>query len=135
VGYRRHPVTILQGGWAIDLPGSFSDERFPDRWSGSDAGRTVTLAAGPTAIDGRPMSAQAFLAEYAADLGKDALEHLAGPVRGRARITSDASTGIEIGRLEGYSGAPGSGAVLRIEFENPSDWKWALDTWRGVRPL
>jgi hypothetical protein len=135
VGYRRHPVTILQGGWAIDLPGSFSDERFPDRWSGSDAGRTVMLAAGPTAIDGRPMSADAFLAEYAADLGDDALEHQAGPVRGRARITSDASTGIEIGRLEGYSGAPGSGAVLRIEFENPSDWKWALDTWRGVRPL
>jgi hypothetical protein len=135
VGYRRHPVTILQGGWAIDLPGSFSDERFPDRWSGSDAGRTVMLAAGPTAIDGRPMSAEAFLAEYAADLGEDALEHLAGPVRGRARITSDASTGIEIGRLEGYSGVPGSGAVLRIEFENPTDWKWALDTWRGVRPL
>ena len=84
-GYRRHPVTILQGGWAIDLPGSFSDERFPDRWSGSDAGRAVMLAAAPTAIDGRPMSAAAFLAEYAADLGEDALEHQAGTVRGRAQ--------------------------------------------------
>jgi len=93
------------------------------------------LSAAPSAVAGRPMSAAAFLAEYAAGLGGDALDHQAGPVRGRARITSDASTGIEIGRLEGFSAAPGSGAVLRIEFENPSDWKWALDTWRGVRPL
>src|SRR6185369_10453121 len=107
VGYRRNPVTILQGGWAIDLPGSFCDERSPDRWTGSDAGRTVTLAAAPTAIDGAPMSAEAFLAEYAADLGADAIEHEAGPVRGRARIASEAGTGIEIGRLDGYSGVRG----------------------------
>ena len=135
VGYRRNPVTILQGGWAIDLPGSFGDERSPDRWTGSDAGRTVTLAAAPTAIDGAPMSAEAFLAEYAADLGADAIEHEAGPVRGRARIASEAGTGIEIGRLDGYSGVRGSGAVVRIEFEDPADWKWAIDTWRTVRPL
>ena len=50
-------------------------------------------------------------------------------------LECDHLTTLEIGRLEGYSGTPGSGAVLRIEFENPADWKWALDTWRGVRPL
>ena len=134
VGYRRQPVTILQGGWAVDLPGSFGDSRTEERWSGSDAARTVTLSAEPMTVDDRPMTAAEFLAAYSADLGPDAVEHHDGAIRGRARIASDASTGVEVGRLDGFSAVPGSGAAIRIEFEDPADWKWALDTWRGLRP-
>ncbi len=134
IGYRRDPVTILHGGWAVDLPGSFSDTRTPDRWSGSDAGRTVAMSAAPTTIDGAPMTAGVFLREYAGALGPDAVEHEDGAVRGRARISTDASTGIEVGILDGFSGVFGSGAAVRIEFEDPNDWKWAIDTWRSLRP-
>jgi len=24
--------------------------------------------------------------------------------------------------------------VIRIVIEDPQDWKWALDTWRSLRP-
>ncbi|TMF34509.1 MAG: hypothetical protein E6I26_11895, partial [Chloroflexi bacterium] len=49
IGYRRRPVTIVHEGWALDLPGSFSEERTAEEWSGRDAGREVTLAATETA--------------------------------------------------------------------------------------
>ena len=131
------PVTILQGGWAIDLPGSFSDERTPeDRWSGSDAGRTVTLA-GAADGDRRPADVRGDLPRgVRGDLGEDALEHQDGPRPGpgpdhlgREHRASRSATARGLQRA-----CRGSGAVLRIEFENPGDWKWALDTWRALRP-
>jgi hypothetical protein len=134
VGYRRRPVTIVHEGWAVDLPGSFGEERTVEEWSGRDAGREVTLAATETAIGGQPMSADAFLREFAAGLGPSAIEHESGPVRGRARLSSDPSTGVEVATVEGYSAVRGSGAVIRIVIEDPEDWKWALDTWRTLRP-
>ncbi|HEY8437742.1 MAG TPA: hypothetical protein VIK65_03915 [Candidatus Limnocylindrales bacterium] len=134
IGYRRRPVTILHEGWALDLPGSFSEERTPEEWSGSDAGRTVTLAATETAVGDAPMSAEVFLREFASGLGRDVIEHDAGGVRGRARLSSDSATGVEVATVEGYSAVRGSGAVIRIVIEDPGDWKWALDTWRGLRP-
>ena len=134
IGYRRRPVTIVHEGWALDLPGSFSEERTAEEWSGRDAGREVTLAATETASGGQPMSADAFLREFATGLGRDAIEHEAGPVRGRARLSSDPSTGVEVATVEGYSAVRGSGAVIRIVIEDPEDWKWALDTWRSLRP-
>jgi hypothetical protein len=134
IGYRRRPVTILHEGWALDLPGSFTDERTDEEWTGSDAGRTVTLAATPTAIGDVPMPAEAFLRQFAAGLGRDAIEHEVGPVRGRARLSSDAPTGVEVATVEGYSAVRGSGAAIRIVIEDPGDWKWALDTWRNLRP-
>jgi hypothetical protein len=134
IGYRRQPVTIIHEGWAIDLPGSFSEERSAEEWSGSDPGRSVTLAATETAAGGAPMSADTFLREFASGLGRDAIEHEAGPVRGRARLSSDSSTGVDVATVEGYSAVRGSGAVIRIVIEDPEDWKWALDTWRGLRP-
>jgi hypothetical protein len=134
VGYRRGPVTILHEGWAVDLPGSFSEHRTAEEWSGRDAGREVTLAATETASGGQPMSAEAFLREFAAGLGRDAIEHESGAVRGRARLSSDPSTGVEVATVEGYSAVRGSGAVIRIVIEDPQDWKWALDTWRSLRP-
>jgi len=134
IGYRRRPVTIIHEGWAVDLPGSFSEERTVEEWSGSDPGRSVTLAATETAVGGAPMSADTFLREFASGLGRDAIEHESGPVRGRARLSSDSSTGVDVATVEGYSAVRGSGAVIRIVIEDPEDWKWALDTWRGLRP-
>ncbi len=134
VGYRRQPVTIVHEGWAVDLPGSFSEGRSAEEWTGSDAGRSVTLAATPTGIGDAPMPAEAFLRQVAGHLGRDAIEHEAGPVRGRARLSSDASTGVEVATVEGYSAVRGSGAAIRIVIEDPQDWKWALDTWRSLRP-
>jgi hypothetical protein len=28
----------------------------------------------------------------------------------------------------------GSGAAIRIEFDDPTDWQWSLDMWRSLRP-
>jgi hypothetical protein len=28
----------------------------------------------------------------------------------------------------------GRGAAIRIVIDDPLDWKWALDTWRDLRP-
>ena len=134
IGYRRRPVTVIHEGWALELPGSFTEERTAEEWSGSDVGRTVTLAATTTADGDRPMSADAFLRNFASELGRDAIEHLDGPVRGRGRLFSDSSTGVDVATVEGYSAVNGSGAVIRIVIEDPEDWKWALDTWRSLRP-
>ena len=127
-------MTIVHEGWALELPGSFTDERRLDEWHGIDAGRSVTLAATATASGNAPMSAEMFLREFAASLGRDAIEHEDGAVRGRGRLSSDASTGVEVATVEGYSAVRGSGAVIRIVIEDPADWKWALDTWRSLRP-
>src|SRR5262249_17533322 len=78
IGYRRNAVTILYNGWAVDLPGSFSETRTPERWIGSDARRTVTLSAAPTTIDGSAMSTQAFLQHYTGSFGSDVLTHVVG---------------------------------------------------------
>jgi hypothetical protein len=129
IGYRRRPVTIVHEGWALELPGSFTETRTSEEWSGGESGRTVTLAGTPT-----QMSADQFLRQVAGHLGRDAIEHDDGVVRGRARLTSDASSGVEIATVEGYSAVRGRGAAIRIEIDDPQDWKWALDTWRGLKP-
>jgi hypothetical protein len=53
---------------------------------------------------------------------------------GRARLTTDPSSGLEVGVLDGFSAVTGSGAAIRIEFEDPADWHWALDMWRSLAP-
>jgi hypothetical protein len=135
VGYRRDPVTIVHEGWSLEVPGSYAERRTPDEWWGGGAGRNVTLAATTTGTaDGRPMSAQAFIEQFAADLGPDAMNHRSGEILGRARLMTDASSGVEVGILEGYAAVSGSGAAIRIEFDDPADWQWALDTWRSLAP-
>ena len=52
---------------------------------------------------------------------------------GRARLVTDASSGIEVGVLEGYSAIRGSGAAIKVEFDDPEDWQWAVETWRSLR--
>jgi hypothetical protein len=70
----------------------------------------------------------------AGDLGTDALHHRAGPIVGRARIGTDPKSGVALGVLEGFSAVPGSGAAIRIEFDDPEDWQWALDRWHALAP-
>jgi hypothetical protein len=130
IGYRRAPVTITHEGWSLTVPGSFAERRSPDEWWGGGAGRNITLAAVPTGA----MGAREFIEEYAGGLGADAIDHQAGAVLGRATLTTDASSGVEVGVLEGYSAVVGTGAATRIEFDDAADWQWALDTWRALAP-
>ena len=134
VGYRRRPVTVLHEGWRIDVPGSFAERRGAEEWWGGEATRSVTLAAVPTGTAEGPMPAEAFLRQVAGDLGSESLTHQAGNVVGRARLGSDADSGVEVGVVEGYSAVLGSGAAVRIVFHDPADWQWALDTWRSLAP-
>jgi hypothetical protein len=80
------------------------------------------------------MTAQAFLEQVSRDLGPEALTHQDGEVYGRARLTTDASSGLEVGVLEGYSAVRGRGAAIRITFDDSNDWRWALDLWRALAP-
>jgi hypothetical protein len=36
--------------------------------------------------------------------------------------------------LDAFSAVPGSGAAIRIVFDDPADWEWALATWRALAP-
>jgi hypothetical protein len=134
IGYRRGPVTIRHEGWALEIPGSYAERRTPEEWWGGGLGRNITLAAVQTATDGGAMGAQAFVDHVGGDLGPEAIDHRAGGVVGRARLSSDTSSGLEVGVLDGYSAVVGSGAAIRIVFDDPGDWQWALDMWRSLAP-
>ncbi|CAN5627132.1 hypothetical protein BH20CHL7_BH20CHL7_12650 [soil metagenome] len=135
VGYRRDPVRVTHEGWTVEIPGSYAERRTTDEWWAGGTGRSITLAATRTGgTDGESMSAVAFIDQFAVELGPGALDHHAGDVLGRARLTTDASSGVEVGILEGYSAIRGSGAAVRIEFDDPEDWQWAVDTWRSLAP-
>lgn len=134
IGYRRQQVTIYQAGWELTIPGSFAERRTADGWWGSESGRRIALAATRAGTSAGPMSAEALLDQVAGHLGSSALHHQAGEVNGRARIATDDSSGVSTGIVEGYVAVPGSGAVIRVEFDDPGDWQWALDQWRSLRP-
>jgi hypothetical protein len=134
IGYRRAPVTIRHEGWTLEIPGAFAERRTAEEWWGGGAGRDITLAAVATGTAAGPMAGQAFVQQFAGDLGPEAIDHRAGGVVGRARLMTDASSGVEVGVLEGYSAVVGSGAAIRIVFEDPEDWQWALDMWRSLAP-
>jgi hypothetical protein len=134
IGYRRDPVAISHEGWALEIPGSFAERRTAEEWWGGGAGRNITLAAVQTGTVSGAMSATAFVQQFAGDLGSDAIDHRAGGVIGRATLSTDASSGLEVGVLDGYSAVVGSGAAIRIVFDDPADWQWALDTWRSLAP-
>lgn len=134
LGYRRDPVTISHAGWALEIPGTFAERRTAEEWWGGGSGRSITLAAVETGGERGPLSASAFLDQVASDLGADGLTHHLGSVLGRARMTTDTSSGVEVGVVEGYAAVTGSGAAIRILFDDPEDWRWALDTWRALAP-
>ena len=80
------------------------------------------------------MSAEWFMSSVVGDLGEGVLRHEDGELVGRARVTSDASSGLEVAVLEGFSAVTGSGAAIRVAFASPDDWRWAVDLWRSLRP-
>ena len=134
VGYRRGPVRITHEGWSLTIPGPYAERPTADGWWAGTAGRSITIAATRTTTpDGPPVPAQAFIDQFAAELGPNALHHQSGEVLGRARLTTDPTSGIEVGVLQGYSAIRGSGAAIRIEFEDAADWQWAIDPARRVR--
>ncbi len=134
IGYRRSPVTIEHAGWKLTIPGDFAERRTADEWWGGGPGRSITLVATATGTGTSAMSAHQFLAQVASDLGPDALHHEVGDIRGRARLTTDTGSGVEIGVLEGFAAVAGSGAAIRIEFDDGEDYAWALEMWRSLRP-
>jgi hypothetical protein len=135
IGYRRQPVRITHEGWLLTVPGSWAERRSPEEWWGGGVGRSITLAATRTGgASGGTMSAEDFIDQFAVDLGRDALTHRAGEVVGRGRLTTDPTSGVEVGVLDGYAAIRGSGAAIRIEFNDPADWEWAVDTWRALTP-
>jgi hypothetical protein len=134
IGYRRAPVTIRHEGWVLEIPGSFAERRTSEEWWGGGAGQDITLAAVPTGTAAGPMAGPSFIQQFGGDLGPDAIDHRGDGVVGRAKITTDASSGVEVCILEGYSAVVGSGAAIRIVFEDPADWQWALDLWRSLKP-
>lgn len=131
IGYRRAPVTISHEGWGLEIPGAFAERRTAEEWWGGGAGRNITIAA----VSSGDMSARDFVQQFGGDLGPDAIEHRAGGVMGRAMISTDGSSGVEVGVLDGFSAVVGSGAAIRIVFDDPGDYQWAIDTWRSLRPV
>lgn len=134
VGYRRRPVSIIHEGWELEVPGAFAERRTDEEWWGGDGGRSITLAATETGTDEGPMPALDFLRQVAPDLGPEALTHEDGEVIGRARLSTDPTSGVEVGVLEGYSAVRGRGAAIRITFDDSADWQWALEMWRSLAP-
>jgi hypothetical protein len=134
VGYRRRPVTVVQEGWALEVPGDFSERRTSEEWRGRDRGRSVTLAGGAIGTERDPMSPERFLAKVAAGLGDSVLTHREGEILGTARLGTDTSSGIEVAVLDGYAAVPGRGAAIRIVFDEATDWQWAVNLWRSLRP-
>jgi hypothetical protein len=135
IGYRRSPVTVSHEGWTLEVPGSFAERRSDEEWWGGEAGRGVTLAGVMTGGDaGSPMRAESFLARVAGDLGDNLLSHHDGDLVGKARLGTDASSGVEVGVLEGFSAVTGRGAAIRVVFDDPDDWQWAVSVWRALKP-
>lgn len=134
VGYRRRPVTVTHEGWAIEVPGTFAERHPGGAWWGGDAGRSITLASVPVAHNGRLTPAETILRQVAGNLGPSALAHQAGDVMGRARLGMEDGSGITVGIVEGFAAVDGRGAAIRVEFDDPADWEWALDQWRALRP-
>ena len=118
----------------LEIPGSFAERKTSEEWWGGGAGQDITLAAVATGTAAGPMAGPSFIQQFGGDLGPDAIDHRADGVVGRAKIDTDASSGVEVCILEGYSAVVGSGAAIRIVFEDPADWQWALDIWRSLKP-
>jgi hypothetical protein len=135
LGYRRRNVTILQHGWQLTVPGTYSERRTAEEWSGSDGGRRITIAATETGDERGPMRPQTFLAQVAGDLGDEAIRHEDGAVLGIARLTAGNEAGVSVGVLDGFSAIVGSGAAIRVEFHDPADWSWAIEQWRALAPV
>jgi hypothetical protein len=132
-GDRRRPVTSVHEGWALPIPGSFGERRTPEEWTGGERGRQVTIAAtvtrrrtgcrvgGVVPGPGRRRPGDGSCTTRTARCGAGADDH-------RRQL------GVEVAVLEGYSAVTGRGAAIRIAFDDPDDWRWAVELWRSLRP-
>ena len=76
IGYRRDAGHDHPRGLGLEVArASFAERRTAEEWWGGGAGRAITLAAVQTGTDSGAMSAQAFVDQFAGDLGPDALDH------------------------------------------------------------
>ena len=79
--------------------------------------RSITLAAVQTATAGGAMGAETFVDQFGGNLV--GTRSTIGKWRaGRGRLSSDTSSGVEVGVLDGYSAVVGSGAAIRIVFDD-----------------
>lgn len=138
IGYLRHPVRVaLDGGWSVEVPGSFAREWDDDRnWTGWDRTRTVWFRrVGFTKPDG-----SAPTADEALELGRPSLPEgeavpalEAGGARGAAVFGPADDDGRRVWRLSGVAGAGGQLAVCNVYAEAETDLDWAVRTWLSLR--
>jgi hypothetical protein len=138
IGYRRFPVRAsLDGGWSIEVPGSFAREWDQDRnWTAWDRTRTVWFRrVGFTKPDGSAPTATEALTMGRRTLPEgELLPALAvGPVLGAAVFGQTEEDGRTLWRLSGVASADGQVAVCNVYSESDSDRAWALHTWQSLR--
>ncbi|HSQ55490.1 MAG TPA: hypothetical protein VLM40_07070 [Gemmata sp.] len=138
IGYRRFPVRVsLDGGWSIEIPGSFAEEWDEQRnWTAWDRTRTVWFRRmGFTKPDGSTPTA-----EEALEMGLPTLPegeriaefHLEG-ARGIAMFGATEEEGRTLWRLSGIASTDGFLAVCNIYCESESDRGWAVSIWNSLR--
>jgi hypothetical protein len=138
IGYRRHPIRVmLDGGWSLEIPGSFAQEWDQDRnWTAWNHTRTVWFRrVGFTKPDGSAPSAAEGL-----EIGRRTLpegEPLPGlneaGVRGLAVFGSTVEDGRTLWRLSAIASADGQLAVCNVYCESDSERDWATRTWQSLR--
>jgi hypothetical protein len=139
IGYRRHPVrAALDGGWSIEIPGSFAREWDDERnWTGWDCTRTVWFRrVGFTKANGAPPTARESLEVGRRSLpeGEPVVPPLeAGEVRGEAVFGPVDEDGRTVWRLSGVAGVGGQLAVCNVYTQTLDDREWAVQTWRSLR--
>jgi hypothetical protein len=138
IGYRRHPVRVpLDGGWSVEVPGSFAREWDSDRnWTAWNQTRTVWFRrVGFAKPDGTPPTPAEAL-----DVGRRSLPDgdpvpglAAGGVLGAAVFGPADEDGRTVWRLSGVAGAGGQLVVCNVYSEAEVDRDWAVHTWQSLR--
>ncbi|HVL12690.1 MAG TPA: hypothetical protein VM529_09000 [Gemmata sp.] len=138
IGYRRYPVrAALDGGWSVEVPGSFAREWDDQRnWTAWDRARTVCFRrVGYSKSDGSmPTAAEALeVGRKTLPAGVQSRHRLAGGAVGEAVFGPTAEDGRTVWRLSGVAGAPGQLAVCYAYAESEADRDWAVRTWLSLR--
>ena len=138
IGYRRFPVRVtLDGGWSIEVPGSFAEEWDEQRnWTAWDRTRTVWFRrVGFTKPDGSaPSTAEALEMSRATLPEGEPLPGLqTNGVLGVAVFGPTEEDGRMLWRLSGIASTAGQLGVCNIYCEAESHRGWAVSTWQSLR--